>query len=162
MEANFDESKLWARVGEIVTGLGFSLFDLDEPRVNQKGQMLRVYIALADGTPKVTLDDCAEVSRAIWEADEVDRLLPEDCLIEVSSPGIERRLRRFEHFRGAVGETIKLKVERVDGKREVVKGKLVACDDSTLTMMAAKGEEKIALAEVADARTEFSFGERNR
>jgi len=162
------ESALWDRIGHILTERGFALFDLEEPRENRKGQLLRVYITRANGDPGVTLDDCALVNRAIWEADEVDSLLPEECLIEVSSPGVERRLRRPEHFIGALGETVRLKVKRADGSSEILKGKLITCEGGTVTLARSNlsdrdhlSEAKLQLAEVADARILFSFGERS-
>jgi ribosome maturation factor RimP len=74
--------------------------------------------------------------------------------LEVSSPGLERPLRRADHFRGAVGSTVSVKLA---GRR--VRGVLLAADDEAFELALDDGtEERILYADVAQARTVFEWG----
>jgi hypothetical protein len=60
-----------------------------------------------DDSPRrigVSLDQCARVAKKLLDLDEQHPFVPKGCELEVSSPGINRRLRRPEHFSSAVGE----------------------------------------------------------
>src|SRR5580765_5170444 len=75
----------------VVEDMGFELVDVE---FVQSGRWtLRVYIDRRDGTGNVSIDDCSKVSRRIDDALEMNQTLPHQFVIEVSSPGIERRLR---------------------------------------------------------------------
>lgn len=125
----FSREELSVALKRIVEDSGLSLFDIDYPTV--AAQTLRVYVwrpkpakqessdvkssaepgSLKVGTEKcgVTLDECACVARQIstwFEQEEVSG--SDDWLLEVSSPGVNRRLRLREHFESAVGERVKL------------------------------------------------------
>lgn len=80
------------------------------------GWFLRIFIDKEGG---VGIDDCVEMSRALnAPLDEADLIEQAYCL-EVSSPGVERRLVRGEHFQKYLGARVKLRTVRpVDGKRE--------------------------------------------
>ena len=81
--------------------LGFEVVDVDF--VPQSGRSLvRVFLDRPGG---ITLDDCALFSRRLGDLLEMNQTLPRAYNLEVSSPGIERRLRTEEHFRRFVGRT---------------------------------------------------------
>jgi ribosome maturation factor RimP len=79
--------------------------------------------------------------------------------LEVSSPGLERPLRRPDHFRGAVGDRVTVKtVPGTEGERRVT-GVLQAADEDGITVHPDQGEDRrLAYAEVAQARTLFDWG----
>src|SRR5690349_2497292 len=101
-----------ALVAPLAAERGLDLYDVEQHQAS-----LRVLVSGPDG---VDIDTLAELSRA------VSRLLDEDdpvagkYTLEVSSPGLERTLRRPDHFTGAVGEQITLKtVPGTEGDRRV-------------------------------------------
>jgi ribosome maturation factor RimP len=118
---------LEATVGPAVAGLGFELVDT---QVANRGGLVRVFIDRPGG---VTVDDCADVSRHLTrlfavEGIEYDRL-------EVSSPGLDRPLRKradFERFAGQKVD-IRMRVADASGRRRFV-GLLRSVDDSTATV----------------------------
>lgn len=114
---------------------------------NQGNRMLRVYIDHPDG---VDHDLCARVTGSL-------RDYLRDHTVEVSSPGVERRLRKPEHFLGAVGKKINVKTYGpVEGRRNFA-GFLVAADDDTIRIGLDDREVTIRLDDIARARTVFDF-----
>lgn len=113
------------RVRAIVVPLaderGLDLYD-----VEQQPTSLRVLVSREGG---IDIDTLAELSRAVSRAlDETDPVAGRYTL-EVSSPGLERPLRRPEHYAGAIGGRIAIKtVPGTDGDRRV-SGVLLAADD---------------------------------
>lgn len=78
------------------------------------GQMLRCYIDVPDG---VGLDTCQKVSRYIMKKLEDDELIPYDYL-EVSSPGLNRIIKKDQDFRRFMGERIRIRtLEPLNGQR---------------------------------------------
>ena len=146
------------RVAAIVAPLaderGFDLYD-----VEQHQSSLRV---LVDRDGGVDIDTLAELSRAVSRAlDEADPVAGKYTL-EVSSPGLERPLRRPDHFAGAVGGQVTVKtVPGTEGERRVT-GTLVAADDEGITVRPEAGHEeddrRFAYDEIAGARTLFDWG----
>ncbi|MCB0333007.1 MAG: hypothetical protein KDD55_05875, partial [Bdellovibrionales bacterium] len=103
------KSELWQLVEPLVQEVGLSLFDIDLP--SGRGGILRITVAAQEASSEgVSIDDCAKVSKKISALDRFEEVIPPRVTLEVSSPGVNRRLRRPEHFQGAIGEHVKLKV----------------------------------------------------
>ena len=100
---------------------------------------LRAYIDKDGG---VTIEDCEAVSRAYSEKlDEAD-LIKDAYILEVSSPGLGRQLKKDRHFENSLGEEVELKLfEAVDGEKEFT-GTLKAYDKDTVTIEAEGGDTK--------------------
>ncbi|HPI41367.1 MAG TPA: ribosome maturation factor RimP [Pseudobdellovibrionaceae bacterium] len=88
---------------------GCLLYDLDFMGTGS-GRTLRVFIDKAEGV--VSIDDCSRVSQALNLQLDVDDVVPGGAYnLEVSSPGLERRLKKKWHFEKAIGKKIDLKLE---------------------------------------------------
>jgi ribosome maturation factor RimP len=111
--------------------------------------VLRVFIDHPDG---VNHELCAQVTGLL------DHYL-QDHTVEVSSPGLEKRLRKPEHYRAAVGQKINIKTfGPVEGQRNFT-GFLFSAGDEALTLELESGKRvTIPLDAVAGARTVFEFG----
>ncbi len=108
-----DKERLFELLEPAVGALGFELADLDA-HLGRRG-LLRLYIDRAGG---VTLDDCQRVSEQIGALLDVEDPLPGSYVLEVSSPGFDRRLRKLEHFERFVGEQAKVELKDArDGRR---------------------------------------------
>ena len=99
------------------------------------------------------------MSKRILDVDEETGLIPEGCLLEVSSPGINRRLRRAEHFEGAVGERVRVKYRGSDSVYRVVTGMLKEARGDSMMIEAEEGKEMVScrLGDVKEARVDFKF-----
>ncbi|MCU1486200.1 MAG: hypothetical protein JWN67_2946 [Actinomycetia bacterium] len=142
------------RIAELVEPIlhdrGHDLYD-----VELTGATVRI---LVDRQGGVALDDLEQVAREISTAlDEADPL-PDRFYLEVSSPGLERPLRRPDHFQTAVGSKVKVKTHpSVEGDRRV-DGTLVAADADGFTVETDAGTRTLGYDDVERARTVFEWG----
>lgn len=120
-------------------------FDLLDVRVFQGGGrfQLRVYVDTLDGG--INLDQCTRASRTVGMLLEEADLIADKYVIEVSSPGVRRPLRKLHHFQAAVGQKVDLKLHGAGGPRRV-RGVLQELQDDRVVVLpvAADGEEPVA------------------
>jgi ribosome maturation factor RimP len=140
-----------AIVAPTVASLGLDLYD-----VEHSGASVRV---LVDREGGVDLDAITAASRAVSRAlDEADPIA-ERYTLEVSSPGLERPLRRPEHFAGAVGSEVSVKTKPgTEGERRIA-GTLVDAGPDAVTVRLDDGTERtVRVDEIERARTTFQWG----
>ena len=130
-----------------VESLGYELVDLDL-RVGGRG-LLRVYIDLPGG---INVDDCARVSRQLSAFLDVEDPIPGSYTLEVSSPGLDRRLRTIEHFRRFTGHEVKVELKQPrDGHRKL-RGELTDIGDEDITLDVDGAEWRLAMGDIAMAK----------
>ena len=144
-------------IRQAVDSVGFELFDLRRGGTGRR-PLLDVRIDRLDGL-KVTIDDCAHVSRALEPVLEQSGLVGENYVLEVSSPGVERPLRTVADWRRFAGRTANVLSPTLGGRVEV---EVVGGDDTDGSAAAlvrdARGiEHRIPLADVKDARLVFRW-----
>ncbi len=103
-------------------------------------QYLRAYIDKEGG---VTINDCEAVSRAL--SDEMDRtdFIEDAYILEVSSPGLGRALKKDKHLQKSLMETVEIKTYKpVSGNKEF-EGILKAFDDKTITILTGEEQEEM-------------------
>jgi ribosome maturation factor RimP len=132
-----------------VEGCGVQLYDITTAKEHDR-TIYRVSITSTDG---VTLDKCAEVSNMISPILDIHEPVRGEYNLEVSSPGIERKLKRKEHFIASVGEKVKVK----DHATEVYKGELLSADDEKIVVKTEFGEEVITYDNILSASTYFDW-----
>jgi ribosome maturation factor RimP len=143
--------------------------DLETPLRSLLSELgLHLYdVELAAGTLNVTvsreggvdLEALTRANRAIsaW-LDETDPI-PGRFTLDVSSPGLERRLRTPEHFQSAVGEVVTLRELRGAEATRRLEGTVVSADESTVTLDDRElGPVSVAIDSVERARTVFEWG----
>lgn len=141
---------LGALLEKTVTQLGYELVDLE---MSNRGKLLRLFIDKPEG---VTIDDCTLVSHQVSHLLAVEHDVDYDRL-EVSSPGLDRVLKKEKDFERFAGERIKLKLRiPVEGRKNHV-GKLVGLESGEI-MLEKEGQAlRIALANVEKARLDPEF-----
>jgi ribosome maturation factor RimP len=113
-----------------VERLGYELADL-EVRLGGKGGLIRVFIDKPEG---IDLDDCEKVSLAVSALLDVEDPVPGNYNLEVSSPGLDRKLTKVEHFQRFAGETVKVQMRfPIEGRRRF-RGTLVSSDDENIVV----------------------------
>jgi ribosome maturation factor RimP len=113
-----------------VERLGYELVDL-EVRLGGKGGLVRLYIDKPDG---IDLDDCEKVSLAVSALLDVEDPVPANYNLEVSSPGLDRKLTKVAHFQRFTGEIVKVQMRfPIDGRRRF-RGTLVASDEEKIVV----------------------------
>jgi ribosome maturation factor RimP len=84
---------------------------------------------------------------------DVDEPMGGEYILEVSSPGIERKLRTKEHFKASVGEKVKVK----DFATETYKGELIFADDQKIIVKTEFADEEITYDSILSAATYFEW-----
>src|SRR5215210_3861646 len=119
----------------VAEGLGLSIFDVQFRR-EAPGMVLRVQIdrpgPAATAEESVSVEDCAKVSRDLSAILDVEDIVPLAYTLEVSSPGLDRPLRRGDDYRRFAGRRAKIVMrEAVDGQT-YFKGRLGGVDDGAV------------------------------
>jgi ribosome maturation factor RimP len=143
-----------------VRALGLDLYDV-ELLGGTGARTLRVTVT---GNKGVDLDAITEVTKGVSSLVELDEAVPGSYLLEVSSPGIERTLRRPEHFTGAIGEHVSIKY-RTESDPCRVRGVLVSVDidGGRCVVDLDSGErEELMIDDITQARTVFEWGPPSR
>jgi ribosome maturation factor RimP len=131
-----------------IEGLGYELSDLDV-KLGGKHGVLRVFIDKLDG---IGLDDCEKVSLAVSALLDVEDPLPGHYDLEVSSPGLDRKLTKTAHFQRFAGETVKVQMRfPIEGRRRF-RGTLVSSDDENIVVEVDGVSHTLPVATIDTAR----------
>ena len=131
----------WLR--DTLEGLGYELVDMESSR----GGLLRIFI---DAPPGIRVEDCARVSNHLTRAFAVEGIEYER--LEVSSPGLDRPVKRLEDFARFAGQkaSVKLKLPR-DGRRRY-EGTLAGVEEGSVVLEVEGERCRFALSEIDRAR----------
>jgi ribosome maturation factor RimP len=129
------------------------LVDLEEAG-NRRRRIIRLYIDHPGG---VTHELCARVSSVVGEALDENDVFDGPYVLEVSSPGLERPLKKASHFKVQVGRKVYVKTKvPIEGKK-VWQGTLVAAEEDEIVVSEGEREARIPLQEIAGAHLVFEF-----
>ena len=129
---------------------GLTLVDL-EVRGNGRRTAVRIYVDKSGG---VTVSDCQQLSHEVGDLIDVSNLMPGSYDLEISSPGLDRELRKDRELHWAAGRLVRVWTrEPVDGHREL-SGRLILVDDAALTLAVPDGPRRVPRSLVAKTRLE--------
>ncbi len=143
---------------EIYGNTDLELVDVEYNR-ESSGWVLRVYIDKEGG---VLLDDCSMISNQLGDIIDIKDIIPGSYSLEVTSPGVNRPLKKKEDFISVIGETIKLKTRAFLNKRKNFKGVLKEFKDGVLKIDSDGKEFNILYKNVKKANLEYDFNKKNR
>ena len=152
-------AKIEERVEELIKdkieNIGYSLYDVEYAKEGPN-YYLRIFIDSENG---IDLNDCEKVSNEINEKlDEAD-YIKEQYYLEVSSPGIERILRKDRHLEQNIGKQVEAKLFKKDenGSKNYI-GELKKFDEETVTIDEIKVERK----NIAQLKTVYEWGNQKK
>ena len=149
---NMDTLKIEALAGEVARDLSLSLFDVEIAREGPR-TFLRVFVEREGGVP---LSDIATFSRRFGAILEVDDPIDGPYVLEVSSPGVTRRLRRQEHFERSLGKRVRVNLAAPrEGRRHLV-GELSGCDGEGIEVVADGTTYQVPYAEIRKANLDVT------
>lgn len=131
-----------------VEGLGYELADL-ELRIGGKNGVVRLFIDRPEG---VGLGDCEVVSRQVSALLDVEDPVPGHYVLEVSSPGLDRKLTKPAHFQRFVGEEVRVQMRFPIGGRRRFRGKLLAAGEETIEVEVDGASHSLPMATIDSAR----------
>ncbi len=148
-------------VQPILEDLGCELVDLEYQR-EQRGWILRFFLDKEGG---INLDDCAAASREISSLLDVENIISTAYNLEVSSPGVERPLKKAKDFERFAGQVVKIKtLDAIDpdasGKnKKTFVGILSGFDEDSVLLKIKKSTEdiRIPLRQIDKANLKFEF-----
>jgi ribosome maturation factor RimP len=131
-----------------VEKLGYELSDI-EVKVGGRDGIVRLFIDKADG---VGLEDCEAVSRQVSALLDVEDPLPGHYVLEVSSPGLDRRLTKVAHFQRFMGEDIRVTLRvPIEGRRNF-RGALRGADEENIEVEVDGESHQLPIATIQSAR----------
>lgn len=126
--------------------------------------LLTVYVD-REGAPDpgkgVAVDDLASVSRYLEAYLDADESVWDQYTIEVSSPGVERKLTRPRHYELSVGRDVRIVLHEALDKQNVIEGRLEAFENDVAVVIEKKQKQKyeLDLNNIAKARLTYDFSE---
>ena len=150
----FDEARVRAIAERVAATSGLELVEI-ELRGSGKSRMLRVYL---DKPAGVTHEDCTQFSREFGTILDVEDVVPGGTyLLEVSSPGLDRKLTRASDYERFAGSKVKLMTrEPVNGNRHF-EGRLESFRDGRLTLDLSAARKKNSKAADAPEKLEIEL-----
>jgi len=163
-KAGVDLDRVRAALAPVLVAHGVTLVDLEWG--TDRGQWtLRLFIEREDASARkgvvdggVTLEDCSEVSRDASAVLDVEDLIPQHYHLEVSSPGLDRKLRSEADFVRFMGKTakVKLKTPAPDGQK-LLRGPLESADPGRVAVLVDGKRIEVAYDNVEDAHLVFEL-----
>lgn len=147
------EDRVEDLIAKKINDLGYELYDVEYAKEG-KDYYLRVFIDKADG---IDLNDCEKVSDGINELlDEAD-YIKEQYFLEVSSPGIERILRKDKHLDVNIGNKIELKLFKPINKEKSIIGILKEYDKDFITVEMENDELVVERKNISQIKTVYEW-----
>jgi len=144
-------AEVWRLVEPVIQADGMDLIEV-EYRREPHGWVLRLYMDQASG---MSVDDCARMSDVVGDLLDVSDVIPNPYHLEVSSPGLDRPLRRPEHFQAQVGKVIEARtIDPIDGRRKF-RGILREVSGEMITVDCDGREYRIPIPQVERARLRY-------
>ncbi len=149
------KEKVYNLVELAILRKGMELVDLEWQR-ERSGWVLRLYIDKPGG---VTIGDCAKISEIVGKILDREDLIHHPYNLEVSSPGIERPLKKKEHFERFRGEKAKITLKDPMGGRRKISGIILEVEEDTVKIEAEGKVWEIRLSNIkkANLQPEISF-----
>lgn len=147
------EESVWSYIEPTIKNLGLNIYDIEYVKEGISWY-LRVFIDKESG---VSIEDCENVSRAIDPL--LDELNPIKTAysLEVSSPGIERILRRKEHFDKYINSKVEISLFKATNGIKKLECILLGMDDNEITVNYDNNEIKIDRKDISVVKTIYEF-----
>ena len=130
-----------------VVGLGFELVDIE---MSPRGRTIRVFIDAPEKERGIDVDDCAKVSNQLTRVFEVENV--DFDRLEISSPGMDRVVKKEADFQRFAGQDIQLKIRIPHNGRRNFQGELLGCADGKVRLRLEKDEVELEFTNIEKAR----------
>lgn len=139
----------------IAEASGIELVEIQYHRSKGGRSILRVFIDKEGG---ITINECERLSREIEAEMDVEDIIPESYIIEVSSPGLDRPLRSIEDYRKNIGKLVNLSTSIPFKNMRFFIGRINKVEDDTITLLLENGEQfDVPLSQISKANLRIEF-----
>lgn len=147
------EEKVESLVETTINNLGYELYDVEYAKEG-KDYFLRIFIDKPEG---IDLNDCEKVNNSINDLlDEAD-YIKEQYFLEVSSPGIERILKKDKHLQDNIGSWVAVKLFKPMEKKKIIQGILKDFNKDTLIIEANDKNIEIERKNISVIKTVYNW-----
>ena len=148
------EEKVTKLVEPIIENLGYELYDVEYAKEG-KNYFLRIFI---DNEKGIDLNDCEKVNDSITDILDKENYIKEQYFLEISSPGIERVLRKDKHLEKNIGEEVTIKLFKKDenGKKEYL-GKLKNFNQDKIVIEQEEKDIDIERKNISQIKTVYNW-----
>lgn len=147
------ESRTETLLQPIAAAQGVEIYDVEYVKEGSD-YYLRAYIDKAEG---VNIEDCENVSRALSDALDREDFIPDAYILEVSSPGLGRTLKKDRHLARSIGEEVEIKLYKpLDGTKEYA-GVLKSFDEGIVVITEGTMDRIFARNDIAVIRLALDF-----
>ncbi len=148
------EEKVTNLIEPIIEKIGYELYDVEYAKEG-KNYFLRIFI---DNEKGIDLNDCEKVNNEITDILDEENYIKEQYFLEVSSPGIERILRKNKHLEKNIGKEINIKLFKKDenGNKEYF-GDLLGYDENYIKIKQNDNEIKIERKNISQIKTVYNW-----
>lgn len=151
------EEKVEELIKEKIENIGYSLYDVEYAKEGPN-YYLRIYI---DSSKGIDLNDCEKVSNEINDILDEANYIKEQYYLEVSSPGIERILRKDKHLEQNIGKQVEIKLFKKDemGNKNYI-GELKEFNTETITIETIN-KVKLERKNIAQIKSVYNWNDEN-
>lgn len=147
------EARTEELLAPIAQANGVGIYDVEYVKEGSEWY-LRAYIDKAEG---VSILDCENVSRALSEVLDREDFIPDAYILEVSSPGLGRTLKKDKHLQQSIGEEVEVKLFKAIDKCKEFSGVLESFDKETLTILEGETPRSFQRSDIALIRLALDF-----
>lgn len=147
------EKKTEDLLNPILDEFGFDLWDVEYVKEGAE-YYLRAYIDKEGG---ITIDDCVDVSRKLSDKLDEDDYIDGEYILEVSSPGLGRTLKRERDFEKSIDREVDLKLYKAIDKEKEFIGILKSYDKDKITLLIEETEREFSRSDVASVKLHVEF-----
>ncbi|MBS1161038.1 MAG: hypothetical protein H6R15_3457 [Proteobacteria bacterium] len=130
-----------------VVGLGYELVDVE---MSPRARTIRVFIDVQGRESGIDVEDCAKVSNQLSRVFEVENV--DYDRLEISSPGLDRVVKKAADFERFAGQDIQIKVRIPQGGRRNFQGELLGCKDGKVGLRLEKDDVELEFTNIEKAR----------
>ena len=145
------EKKIEDLVKPIIENLGYKVYDVIYQKEG-KDNYLRIFI---DSDKGIDLNDCEKVNDSVNDILDEKDYIKAQYYLEISSPGVERNLRRDEQFMDSINKNIEVHLYNNINNNKIITGILNECNDNNIVV----NNIKIEKSNIASAKTIYNWEE---
>lgn len=153
MEAEEIVARVEKLLQPLLAAQGLQLIEVEYAQKGRK-TILRLYLDKAGG---LSLDDCADISQWVGEVLDVHDIIPQSYILEISSPGLTRVLKKKEEYDYFAGRLVRITVRAGAGQRNTYRGKLLGLEGDQVLVAEGEQVHRLPLAEIVQARLDPDF-----
>jgi ribosome maturation factor RimP len=150
---SMDKAKLEAEIENTLDGSGFELVDIKVASHNGK-PLIQVFADREAGG--ITLDDCTALSEKVGECLDTNNFYENGYFLEVSSPGIDRIIKKEKDFKRFMGKHVKVRLKRPVNNSRVYYGDITGFENGQVLL---SGDLKFSLEDIDEARLNLADDE---